>query len=59
MRMHVRSWHFSDVTAGLRSVCCWGKSGRRDCVADFRVGPETDILFLCNFAKVLLPVDMH
>ena len=19
-------WHFSDVTAGLRSVCCWGKS---------------------------------
>ena len=26
-------WHFSDVTAGLRSVCCWGKSGSRDCVA--------------------------
>ena len=28
-----RCWHFSDVTAGLRSVCCWGKSGSRDCVA--------------------------
>src|SRR5882724_1447709 len=26
-------WHFSDVTAGLRSVCCWRKSGSRDCVA--------------------------
>src|SRR5882762_4795358 len=25
-------WHFSDVTAGLRNVCWWGKSGRRDCV---------------------------
>src|ERR1700682_6053700 len=25
-------WHFSDVTAGLRNVCCWGKSGSRDCV---------------------------
>src|SRR5712664_3520943 len=25
-------WHFSDGTAGLRNVCCWGKSGRRDCV---------------------------
>ena len=26
-------WHFSDVTAGLRNVCCWGKSGSRGCVA--------------------------
>jgi hypothetical protein len=26
-------WHFSDVTAGLRNVCRWGKSGSRDCVA--------------------------
>jgi hypothetical protein len=25
----VRSWHFSDVTTGLRNVCCWGKSGVR------------------------------
>src|SRR6267142_6313349 len=30
---NVASWHFSDATAGLRSVCCWGKSGSRDCVA--------------------------
>src|SRR6266481_7395304 len=29
----VHTWHFSDVTAGLRNVCCWGKSGSRDCVA--------------------------
>src|SRR5882724_12166856 len=28
----IDSWHFSDVTAGLRNVCCWGKSGSRDCV---------------------------
>jgi hypothetical protein len=28
----VASWHFSDVTAGLRNVCCWGKSGSCDCV---------------------------
>jgi hypothetical protein len=28
----VSCWHFSDVTAGLRNVCCWGKSGRRNCV---------------------------
>ena len=28
----VHTWHFSDVTAGLRNVCCWGKSGSRDCV---------------------------
>ena len=27
-----RFWHFSDFTAGLRNVCCWGKSGSRDCV---------------------------
>ena len=26
-------WHFADVTAGVRNVCCWGKSGSRDCVA--------------------------
>src|SRR6266581_7151461 len=29
----IKKRHFSDVTAGLRSVCCWGKSGSRDCVA--------------------------
>src|SRR6267143_7061364 len=29
----VSCWHFSDVTAGLRNICCWGKSGSRDCVA--------------------------
>src|SRR5712664_3313590 len=28
----VHTWHFSDVTARLRNVCCWGKSGSRDCV---------------------------
>ena len=37
-------WHFSDVTAGLRSVCCWGKSGSGDCVARLpsltRSGPQ-------------------
>src|SRR5882757_1581604 len=21
-------WHFSDVTAGLRNVCCWENSGK-------------------------------
>jgi hypothetical protein len=29
----VHTWHSSDVTVGLRNVCCWGKSGSRDCVA--------------------------
>jgi hypothetical protein len=28
-------WHFSDVTAGVRNVCCWGKSGSRDWGARF------------------------
>jgi len=29
--------HFSDVTAGLRNVCCWGKSGVVIASPDFRV----------------------
>jgi hypothetical protein len=29
----VALWHLSDVTTGLLNVCCWGKSGSRDCVA--------------------------
>jgi hypothetical protein len=34
--------HFSDVTAGLRNVCCWGKSGSRDCVTRLPTLTQSD-----------------
>src|SRR5712671_2136589 len=53
-------WHFSDVTAGLRNVCCWGKSGSRDCVTRLpsltQSGHSAQRLQLCAMQTLKSPM---
>src|SRR5260370_3373027 len=53
-------WHFSDVTAGVRNVCCWGKSRSRDCVARLpsltHLGHSAQRLQLCAIQTLKSPI---